>query len=440
MGRVGSLISQGVYSVATPFHPFGGAIDVIVVQQEDGSFRSTPWYVRFGKFQGVLKGAEKFVKISVNGDEADFHMYLDNSGEAYFIKEVDPETTSNLISSSEDSNGGERVLTLEHSSSDVGSGELREGLSSLNRLDRTESDSNGRYYDFQDDPPSPTSEYGSARFDNLNVESYGDSSPGLDSEVVLVSVDGHILTAPVSAEEQEAENLRLNTPQFHLAPGDGTEFCEGNTEFASSETSWDTEFISKVESSNAVDIGSKKVDIGSVECNDENAKSEEAASNFEVQSLKEGELVVPTTITESVGSDDQVAIERDIVGSCLEQSEEPASTFEVQNPKEGELVATETVTTLVDRSESSTTQLTTEVVKTPEESNTEPSAETAILIENQEGEIIESEERVSIDSTREEDEQLTPSKPSEEDNENKNTTDSVAETSNIAKSETDLSK
>ncbi|XP_013614254.1 PREDICTED: phosphatidate phosphatase PAH1-like isoform X3 [Brassica oleracea var. oleracea] len=351
VGRVGSLISQGVYSVATPFHPFGGAIDVIVVQQEDGSFRSTPWYVRFGKFQGVLKGAEKFVKISVNGDEADFHMYLDNSGEAYFIREVDPETTNNLISSSEDSNGSERVLTLEHSSSDVGAGELREGLSSLNRLDRTESDSNGRYYDFQDDPPSPTSEYGSARFDNLNVESYGDSSPGLDSEVVLVSVDGHILTAPVSAEEQEAENLRLNTPQFHLAPGDGTEFCEGNTEFASSETSWDTEFISKVESSNAVDIGSKKVDIGSVECNDENAKSEEAASNFEVQNLKE---------------------------------------------------------------------------------------ETAILIENQEGEIIEPEERVSIDSTREEDEQLTPSKPSEEDNENNNTTDSVAETSNIARSETDL--
>ncbi|XP_013613749.1 PREDICTED: phosphatidate phosphatase PAH1-like isoform X2 [Brassica oleracea var. oleracea] len=398
VGRVGSLISQGVYSVATPFHPFGGAIDVIVVQQEDGSFRSTPWYVRFGKFQGVLKGAEKFVKISVNGDEADFHMYLDNSGEAYFIREVDPETTNNLISSSEDSNGSERVLTLEHSSSDVGAGELREGLSSLNRLDRTESDSNGRYYDFQDDPPSPTSEYGSARFDNLNVESYGDSSPGLDSEVVLVSVDGHILTAPVSAEEQEAENLRLNTPQFHLAPGDGTEFCEGNTEFASSETSWDTEFISKVESSNAVDIGSKKVDIGSVECNDENAKSEEAASNFEVQNLKEGELV-PTTIKESVGGDDdQVAIERDIAGSCLEQSEEAASTFEVQNLKE----------------------------------------ETAILIENQEGEIIEPEERVSIDSTREEDEQLTPSKPSEEDNENNNTTDSVAETSNIARSETDL--
>ena len=65
VGKVGSLISQGVYSVATPFHPFGGAVDVIVVQQKDGTFRSTPWYVRFGKFQGVLKGAEKVVRITL---------------------------------------------------------------------------------------------------------------------------------------------------------------------------------------------------------------------------------------------------------------------------------------------------------------------------------------------------------------------------------------
>ncbi|KAJ0244257.1 Phosphatidate phosphatase PAH1 [Hirschfeldia incana] len=413
VGRVGSLISQGVYSVATPFHPFGGAIDVIVVQQEDGSFRSTPWYVRFGKFQGVLKGAEKFVKISVNGTEADFHMYLDNSGEAYFIREVDPDTNSLVSSSDDGSNGNENNggFRLEHSSSDVGVGELREGYNSLNRLDRTESDNNGRYYDFQDDPPSPTSEYGSARFDNLNVENYGDSPPGSDSEVVLVSIDGHILTAPVSAAEQEAENLRLNTAQFHLAPGDGTEFCEGSTEFASSETSWDTEFISKVAPSNAVNIGSEKVDVGnSVECNDTErdivGSCEEPASTIEGQNLKEGELV-PSTITESVRGEDEVAIE--------------------------------TVTTLVDGSESSTTQLTTEEVRTREdskisvESNTEaecedeeasPSAETAILIKNQEGEIIESEERVSIDSTREEAEQLTPSKPAEEDNENRNTTDS----------------
>ena len=74
VGKVGSFLSQGVYSVATPFHPFGGAVDVIVVQQQDGTFRSTPWYVRFGKFQGVLKGVEKVVRRIVNCVEAEFHV------------------------------------------------------------------------------------------------------------------------------------------------------------------------------------------------------------------------------------------------------------------------------------------------------------------------------------------------------------------------------
>ncbi|CAJ1978280.1 unnamed protein product, partial [Sphenostylis stenocarpa] len=91
VGKVGSLITQGVYLVATPFHSFGRAVDVIVVQQPDGKFRCTPWYVRFRKFQGMLKGAEKVVRINVNGVEAHSHMYLDNSGEAYFVKEVDDE-------------------------------------------------------------------------------------------------------------------------------------------------------------------------------------------------------------------------------------------------------------------------------------------------------------------------------------------------------------
>jgi phosphatidate phosphatase LPIN len=37
-----------------------GAIDVIVVEQEDGSFLSSPFHVRFGKM-GVLKAREKIV-------------------------------------------------------------------------------------------------------------------------------------------------------------------------------------------------------------------------------------------------------------------------------------------------------------------------------------------------------------------------------------------
>lgn len=87
--RLSSYITKSIYTVSAPFHPFGGAVDIIVVQQQDGSFKSSPWYVKFGKFQGVLKTTEKVVNIRVNGVEAGFHMYLDQKGEAYFLREVD---------------------------------------------------------------------------------------------------------------------------------------------------------------------------------------------------------------------------------------------------------------------------------------------------------------------------------------------------------------
>ncbi|KAM1669515.1 hypothetical protein ACFX2K_043612 [Malus domestica] len=91
VGRLGSYISRGVYTVSGPFHPFGGAVDIIVVEQQDGSFKSSAWNVKFGKFQGVLKTKEKVVNINVNGEDASFHMYLDHKGEAYFLREVDAE-------------------------------------------------------------------------------------------------------------------------------------------------------------------------------------------------------------------------------------------------------------------------------------------------------------------------------------------------------------
>ncbi|XP_039113766.1 phosphatidate phosphatase PAH2 [Dioscorea cayenensis subsp. rotundata] len=99
--RLGSLIT----SVSGPFHPFGGAVDIIIVQQPDGSFKSSPWYVRFGKFQGVLKTKEKVVSISVNGVKAGFHMYLDHKGEAYFLK--NPENEKDEFSISSTSSGDE---------------------------------------------------------------------------------------------------------------------------------------------------------------------------------------------------------------------------------------------------------------------------------------------------------------------------------------------
>lgn len=88
MYSFGQIMAGGLNTVSGPFHPFGGAVDIIVVRQEDGTFKSTPFYVRFGKFQGVLKRREKVVNVSVNGVGADFCMYLDHRGQVRgFIEE-----------------------------------------------------------------------------------------------------------------------------------------------------------------------------------------------------------------------------------------------------------------------------------------------------------------------------------------------------------------
>jgi len=65
-----------------------GAIDVVVVQQEDGSYKSTPFHVRFGKM-GVLKAREKIVDLEINGEPVDIQMKLDDTGVAYFIEDFE---------------------------------------------------------------------------------------------------------------------------------------------------------------------------------------------------------------------------------------------------------------------------------------------------------------------------------------------------------------
>ncbi|KAK6146958.1 hypothetical protein DH2020_017870 [Rehmannia glutinosa] len=240
VGKVGSLITQGMYSVATPFHPFGGAVDIIVVKQHDGTFRSTPWYVRFGKFQGVLKGAENR-KIEVNGIEANFHMYLDNSGEAYFVREVDPGKDNNEVLTDSDNlqGAGEDNDLYGQTGDDFINGEVEvpdEPFDlDIDRLGRVESDSGHIFYEFQDEQPSLEGsvefpEYGSSRHNTLDSVEHSLESQNSNSEVVLVSVDGHILTAPILSFERNSENVQVSTPQFHLAPTIPFENCLEHSE------------------------------------------------------------------------------------------------------------------------------------------------------------------------------------------------------------------
>merc|ERR1719333_2115473 len=64
-----------------------GSIDVIVVEQEDGTLRSSPFHVRFGKM-GVLKAKEKIVDIEINGEPVEIQMKLDDTGAAFFVEKI----------------------------------------------------------------------------------------------------------------------------------------------------------------------------------------------------------------------------------------------------------------------------------------------------------------------------------------------------------------
>jgi len=69
-----------------------GAIDVVFVAQADGTYRSTPFHVRFGKM-GVVWAKKKVIDIEINGKEVELKMILDDYGVAYFehFNEVDSE-------------------------------------------------------------------------------------------------------------------------------------------------------------------------------------------------------------------------------------------------------------------------------------------------------------------------------------------------------------
>lgn len=64
-----------------------GAIDVVVVEQEDGSLACSPFHIRFGKFS-LLRPSEKKVEFRINGEKQDFPMKLGEGGEAFFVFET----------------------------------------------------------------------------------------------------------------------------------------------------------------------------------------------------------------------------------------------------------------------------------------------------------------------------------------------------------------
>eukprot|EP00052_Salpingoeca_macrocollata_P009319 m.73667 g.73667 ORF g.73667 m.73667 type:complete len:937 (+) comp17049_c0_seq1:285-3095(+) len=61
-----------------------GAIDIVVVEQPDGSLRCSPFHVRFGKLF-VFSPREKVVHIKLNGEPLDLKMKVGEAGECFFV-------------------------------------------------------------------------------------------------------------------------------------------------------------------------------------------------------------------------------------------------------------------------------------------------------------------------------------------------------------------
>ena len=75
-----------------------GAIDVIVVELEDGTLACSPFHVRFGKFS-LLRPLEKKVEFSVNNVKQNYAMKLGEGGEAFFVFETSDNIPEDLQTS-----------------------------------------------------------------------------------------------------------------------------------------------------------------------------------------------------------------------------------------------------------------------------------------------------------------------------------------------------
>ncbi|PSR79801.1 Lipin/Ned1/Smp2-domain-containing protein [Coniella lustricola] len=93
-------ISDSVSTAWNSINPatLSGAIDVIVVEQADGTLSCSPFHVRFGKFS-LLRPYEKKVEFRVNGRKQDYAMKLGEGGEAFFVFETSDTIPQNLQTS-----------------------------------------------------------------------------------------------------------------------------------------------------------------------------------------------------------------------------------------------------------------------------------------------------------------------------------------------------
>ncbi|KFY94286.1 hypothetical protein V498_03937 [Pseudogymnoascus sp. VKM F-4517 (FW-2822)] len=145
-----------------------GAIDVIVVEQEDGTLACSPFHVRFGKFS-LLRPSEKKVEFCVNNVKQDYAMKLGDGGEAFFVFETSNDIPEGLQTSPLVSPASSPPLAPE--------GSVVGGLQEPDFLDLTTEDKAKR-------PPPSVLQSPEAQKDANNIDVYTplSSTPGLTLE------------------------------------------------------------------------------------------------------------------------------------------------------------------------------------------------------------------------------------------------------------------
>ncbi|KAK4216572.1 nuclear elongation and deformation protein 1 [Rhypophila decipiens] len=140
-------ISDSVSTAWNSINPatLSGAIDVIVVEQEDGTLACSPFHVRFGKFS-LLRPYEKKVEFKVNGVKQPYSMKLGEGGEAFFVFETTDNIPQSLQTSPLVSPVSSPPLDAQHTGPP--------GLSDLESLDLNDSATKARSSSFNRPPPS----------------------------------------------------------------------------------------------------------------------------------------------------------------------------------------------------------------------------------------------------------------------------------------------
>ena len=84
---------KGIISKYNP-STLSGALDIIIIEHPDGTLRSSPWHIRFGKL-GLLHHNGKVVTVDINEKHAPFLMQIDESGRAQFFSSQSINRSSN---------------------------------------------------------------------------------------------------------------------------------------------------------------------------------------------------------------------------------------------------------------------------------------------------------------------------------------------------------